>query len=369
MSRRRAILIFGVVGASIWLWISFRDGDVRQTSVATAFSLGEITLELPSGTRLDAGPVEPETPVRFSLEFVNRSSCTIDLSHFRLSDFCCHGGSLVASTETVEPNQLGALQFELIASLNPGPTTVQVVLEYVPLGPWPESQSLPTLPVHLTYDSQSHGICHWEFQILDFGDITTMRTHQRTIQFVSQLTDDSAHPFSATAEYSGLRVAVGKETERKGIFQFRAQSFDVELSLTPASMGRDQSLVVAKTPVGNRALLVRWNSVAEYHSTPERLVFLRQVHRMTPQRWRITNSLSHKFTIVRAESDVRGLRLEHETGLESFQTVVANVESGESNSRGNISIVVADESGHEHKETFPCAITVLDGAVTPIEAE
>ena len=369
ISMRRAILVLLVLGIAGGLWYGRSDSSPRDRLASNVISLGEISLECPTGTLIDVGATEPQRRVRVELPFINRGSAEIDLSRFRLSDSCCQGGTLVANTEMVAPNQTGRFQFDVIPSQNPGRATVQILLEYVPRGPWPESQALPRLPVRLSYESQSRGICEWGLKWLDFGDVTAANAHRQQVPFTEQLTETETHSLVVHSDSSEMQVAVGSDSEAKSMLRFHARTFEVEFTLTPLTFGRGQATVVARTPLGERPFLVRWNAIAEFQTSPERLVFLRRGDRSFAQRWQVTNSLNRPFRIAKVSSSLVGLRLDAEPGLATAQTLVATVDPGIMSEQGIISLVIVDQDGREHEERFPCAITPLNEARPHTDAE
>ena len=268
-----------LIAVAVFRWSSSSTGKLSDSDANTVTDLGPAKLRLISGTLLEGGKAEPHQHVQFRLPFVNVGDEPIDLSRFRQCAVCCQGGKLVATSGMVPPNEKGELLFDVEASERPGQNAVQAVIEYVPTEPYPDSEILPNVRLRLNYELHSHGLCEWELRDLDLGEVAVTGSWQREFVLTEQLHEKGEPTLEVSCESEAVEVRVVSQKPEHGVYDIPAMNFAVECRVDPKKLGlgRQTAMVVAKTPLGERLLRLRWHALPEYRFLPNPCVLFLSV--------------------------------------------------------------------------------------------
>lgn len=342
-----------------------------HASVSRIHDLGPIQLRLPSGDSFQAGKVDPGLSVRIRVPFINEGKETIVRSHFRQCVSCSQSAKLVASTGTVAPNGSGEFEFEVTASERPGTSTVSAIVEYVPDGPVSESRSIPQLTLHMSYESKSHGLCEWEFPQFDLGDVPLTRDCQCELHFTEQLYDAGPPALELRCETNGVELKIISEQEGHGLYDVKAVNYTVLCRVTPKALGlgRQHAVVLAKTPLGDRRMLVKWNALPEYRFLPNPLVLFRAGEQSRPHSLNLRNLLDEPFVIEQITCDLSGLEIEHSSESGIQHKIVLRLSLKQADGQGLIRVSLRESTGMLREVSVPCVVEHLAGAVVPVPAE
>ena len=307
----------------VW-WVSPPKGITTGEKVPLVRDLGSIRLRLQSGDAFDGGKVKPGSRVLFRVPFINEGRQPIILSRFRLCETCCQGGKLLNSTGVVEPNGSGELQIEVTVGERPGRATVQAVVEYLPDGPSSELQPLPSLPIHLSYEPKSHGLCEWEFPEVDLGEVAVTRGCKCELHFTEQLYEIGDPTLELTCEAKGVEVRVVSESDGHGLYDIRAHHYTILCDISPEilGLGRQQAILLAKSPLGFRKMRVRWTALPEYRFLPNPCVLFHSAEQSQTHWLNLRNLVNEQFVIEEVVCDIPGVEVEHQREPAIQQRVV-----------------------------------------------
>ncbi len=380
MSRRRFMiaavcLLLISVGIGLTLYAFTRSNSSNETApMLTVIDLGDTKLRFPKGTVLDAGSVPENTPVRFSLPFINDSPVAVDLARFQICKTCFDGARLMESSQQVAPGESGMLEFEMTTGSRAGRQAFGVQVEYATLGPQPETATSPRFTVQLVYANDSPGTCHWEFQTVDFGDVTADAAPSRRISLIQQLRSDLTAQLHLRSESNELVSAkVITEKDAPSMFNLPGTAYEVEIQLHASSgqNGPRREFVIAETPLGDRKLEVQWNSVTDYVLRPANGIFFTSPDTTLAQIVTVRSVRSRAFRILSAACDIPNVEVVvSESSAEAIsQTVSLRVPARCPVTSGQLTVRLREPSGDEHEEMLPCRIVSLATEPTPVVAE
>lgn len=337
----------------------------------TVADLGPAKLRLVSGTTLEGGKAEPRQRVQFRLPFVNVGDQPIDLSRFRQCAVCCQGGKLVATAGIVPPQEKGELLFDVEASERPGRNVAQAAIEYVPVEPFPDSETLPNIRLQLGYELISYGFCEWELRDLDIGEIAVTGTWKHQFVLTEQLHEKGDPTLDLSCDSDAVELQVVAQTPAHGVYDIPAMNFSVECRVNPEKLGlgRQTAIVVAKTPLGDRLLRLRWHALPEYRFLPSPCVVFRPEMGQQIYRLNLRHLLDEPFVIERVTTELTGIEIKHPHESASQQAIAIQLSLDTATGRGHLKVEIRTSSGQLREESVPCVVEQLATIAEPTPAE
>lgn len=366
-----AVILTLLVAAAAVRWNSPSTVKSSDSDANTVADLGPAKLRLVDGTLIDGGKVEPRQHVPFRLPFVNAGAEAIDLSRFRQCAVCCQGGKLVASTGIVPPQGQGELLFDVEAGERPGRITVQAVIEYVPEGPYSESETLPNVRLRLSYESLTHGLCEWELRDFDVGEIAVTGAWKREFVLTEQLYEKGEPALELSCDTEGVQLRVVSQKPAQGLYGIPATNFMVECQVAPENLGcgRHTAMISAKTPLGERKLRLRWQALPEFRFLPTPCVLIRSGEGRQTYRLNLRNLLEAPFVIERVTTELVGVEIQHPKESGSQQTITLQLLPESVAGRGTLQVQLRTSSGQLHEESVPCVVEQLATVAGPTLAD
>ena len=362
------------VALSIRSFTQSRSTKQPEPTVASV-ELGDTRLRFPKGVVLDAGTVQDNATAHCSLSFINDGPGRVDLARFQICETCYAGVRLTKSTQRVAAGESGTLEFELTTGIRAGRTTVNAQVEYSTLDPQPETSKNPRFAVQLSFANDSPGVCHWEHQKLDFGDLTSDASSlSRKINLIEQLRSDLTPQIRLRTEGGDdVSANVVSERDAPSVFNRPGTTYEVEIKLQPRAgeTGPRRAFVIAETPLGDRKLEVQWNSVTDYVLRPASGVFLTSPNKALVQVVSVKSVRAHVFQIVSAICDIPSVEVVVGDSRPNAisQTVAVRVPAGCPIANGQLTVRLREQSGDEHEEILKCRIVSLAAEPTPAVAE
>lgn len=379
MFRRRfmivvvCLLVISVgIGLTLYAFTRSNPSNEPAPTVATV-DLGDTKLRFPKGIVLDAGSVRENTPVRFSLPFVNDGPVAVDVSRFQICETCFDGARLLKSNRQIASGESGILEFEMTTGIRAGQQAFNVQVEYAALGPQPGTATNPRFAVQLAFANDSPGTCYWD-QMVDFGDVTADASPSRRIGFIQQLRSDLTPRIRLRSEGSDeVSANLITEKDAPSVFNLPGTAYEVEIQLhpRPGKNGPRRESVIAETPLGDRQLEVQWNSVTDYVLRPANGVFFTSADTTLAQVVTIRSVRSRAFRILSAVCDIPNVEVVvGDSSVEAIsQTVSLRVSARCPITNGQFTVRLREQSGDEHEEILPCRIVSIATEPTPVVAE
>ena len=380
MSRRRFMLaavclLLISVGIGLTLHAFTRSNPSNEPApMFAAVHLGDTKLRFPKGMVADAGSVPENTSVRFSLPFINDSPAAVDLARFQICKTCFDGARLMESSQQVSAGESGMLEFEMTTGSRAGRQAFSVQVEYVALGPQPETATSPRFTVQLAFANNSPGTCHWEYPLVNLGDVTSDASPSRRISLIQQLRSDLTPQIRLRSEGNEeISANLITENDAPSVFNLPGTAYEVEIQLhpRPGQNGPRREFVIAETPLGDRKLEVQWNPVTDYVLRPANGVFFTSSDQTLAHIVTVRSVRSRAFRILSAACDIPNVEVvvSDSSAVAFSQTVSLRVAARCPVTSGQVIVRLREQSGDEHEEILPCRIVSLATEPTPVVTE
>lgn len=271
----------------------------------------------------------------------------------------------------VPPQGNGELLFDVEASERPGRNAVAATIEYVPVEPFSDSEPLPNLRLQLNYELDSHGFCEWELRDFNLGEIAVTGAWKRRFVLTEQLREKGEATLDVSCESDAIELNVIEKSSADGVFGIAAMNFLVECQVKPEKLGLGQqsAMVVAKTPLGDRRLRLRWNAVPEYRFLPNPCVLFRPERGSQMHRLNLRHLLEEPFVVEHVTTELTGLDIQHSDEPSTQQSIAIQLSSATMIGRGTLNVAIRTTSGLLREESVSCVVEQLAATAEPTPAE